>query len=89
MGILGGLSLNAIFLIDTLPLSTAEKAAVSALFITAMELTAGIILNIYLKMDIWDYSKMFLNFLGQISVFYSAVWFILSFVILKIIHKIA
>lgn len=50
-----------------------------ALVITSIELIAGVIFNIYLKADVWDYSDMPLNFLGQICLPFSAAWFLLYF----------
>ncbi|MBR2166928.1 MAG: hypothetical protein IJ920_01115 [Paludibacteraceae bacterium] len=35
-----------------------------AILITAVELISGFVLNIMLKLNIWDYSNMPLNFLG-------------------------
>lgn len=50
----------------------------SSLIITLLELGFGLILNVVLKLDIWDYSKMRFNFIGQISLRYSIYWFLLS-----------
>jgi hypothetical protein len=44
------------------------KAAAGGIFITAVELLAGIVLNKILKLGIWDYSHMDFNLLGQISI---------------------
>lgn len=52
---------------------------IGALVITCIELIAGVIFNILLRQDVWDYSNMPLNFLGQICLPFSAVWFILYF----------
>ncbi|MDO4539704.1 MAG: hypothetical protein Q4B48_01195 [Syntrophomonadaceae bacterium] len=51
---------------------------VSAIIITTLELLAGLIVNIGLDMNVWDYSKMPYNFLGQICLVYSVLWFFLS-----------
>ncbi len=50
-----------------------------ALVITSIELIAGVIFNIYLGANVWDYSDMPLNFLGQICLPFSAAWFLLYF----------
>ena len=42
---------------------------IGALVITCIELIAGVIFNILLRQDVWDYSNMPLNFLGQICRF--------------------
>ena len=50
----------------------------SALIITALEFITGLIVNIWLKMDIWDYSQLPYNFMGQICLLYSIFWFLVS-----------
>lgn len=52
---------------------------VGALVITSIELIAGVIFNIYLGANVWDYSDMPMNFLGQICLPFSAAWFLLYF----------
>ena len=46
--------------------------------ITACELVSGIILNLILGWNVWDYSNMYLNFLGQICPTFCCAWFLLS-----------
>lgn len=50
-----------------------------ALVITSIELIVGVIFNIYLGANVWDYSDMPMNFLGQICLPFSAAWFLLYF----------
>jgi uncharacterized membrane protein len=59
-------------------MSMISQMAVSALIVTAVELTVGIIVNLWLKLDVWDYSDKPYNFLGQICLLYSNYWFFLS-----------
>ena len=40
----------------------------------------GVIFNVLLKKNVWDYSKMPLNLGGQICVLYSFFWAIISIV---------
>lgn len=47
--------------------------------ITALELATGELVNNLLKLDIWDYSNMPLNFRGQICLLFSFFWCLLSF----------
>jgi hypothetical protein len=59
------------------------------------EFILGVFLNIILKLNIWDYSKMNIcgipmNLLGQINVFYMPIWFISSisaFVLFKGLYE--
>ena len=54
------------------------KAIIGSSFITSIELLFGFIFNILLKKQVWDYSKVPLNILGQICLPYSLLWLILS-----------
>lgn len=56
------------------------QALLGALIVTEAELLAGIILNIWLGLGIWDYSEMPLNFLGQICPQFALAWVGLSIV---------
>lgn len=49
-----------------------------AFIITILEFIAGCILNLYLNLNVWDYSDMPLNILGQICLPYMILWFLLS-----------
>lgn len=49
------------------------------LLITVVELAAGIIVNLWLGLDVWDYSGMAYNVLGQICPAFSMLWFLISF----------
>lgn len=50
----------------------------SAIAITLLELISGTILNIYLKLNIWNYSNQWGNMYGQICPLFSFIWFWLS-----------
>lgn len=54
------------------------QALVCCLLITAVEFVAGLVLNVWLGLNIWDYSNLPLNFMGQICLWYSALWYVLS-----------
>jgi len=58
--------------------SVISKAALCAVVVTAVELVFGIIFNMILKMNVWDYSHVPLNFLGQICPLYTVIWGILG-----------
>jgi len=47
-------------------------------FITTIELILGIILNKILKLNVWDYSNRPVNLFGQINLFNSLLWLLLS-----------
>lgn len=83
MGILGGISFISIGLINEIfewntPLLL--QCVIGGEIITIYELIAGIILNIWLGMGIWDYSHMPFNILGQISLPFTLAWCGLSLI---------
>lgn len=54
------------------------RCGLCSLAITAVELVSGCILNRWLKLGVWDYSKCRGNLLGQICLAYSFLWMLLS-----------
>ncbi len=56
------------------------KAAAGSAFITGIEYIFGVVFNIILKKNVWDYSRMPFNVSGQICALYSFFWLLLSFV---------
>ena len=79
MFVTGGLAfalLDGIFARYSLPLI--YKCIIGALLITALEFAAGYIVNLRLKLSVWDYSKMPLNLYGQICPRYTLLWAMLS-----------
>lgn len=83
MGVLGGTAMCLIHRMNggirTLP-RIAGRALLSAAFITMMEFITGEILNIRMGMNIWDYSEIPYNLDGQICLFFSMLWIVLSLV---------
>ena len=60
-----------------------QAAACSAL-VTAVELVAGVVLNLWLRLGIWDYSHLPLNLLGQICPQFALVWWVLCLVFIPV-----
>lgn len=48
--------------------------------ITILEFITGLIVNVWLGLNVWDYSDMPLNFMGQICLPFTIAWCFLSFV---------
>lgn len=82
MFFLGGLCFVLIGLINensvTLNLPLLIQQIISCFIITALELLFGLIFNVWLGFNIWDYSQIKYNFMGQICLRYSILWFLLS-----------
>lgn len=64
------------------------KAIIGSAFITAIEYIFGLIFNIILKRNVWDYSEMPLNINGQVCPLYSFFWLLLSFLFIPLADKI-
>lgn len=64
------------------------KCILGMIIITFIELIFGIAFNIVLKENVWDYSNMPYNFLGQICIPFSLIWLFLSGIAFKVIEKI-
>lgn len=79
MGIVGGICFAIIYTIENVLKNTnfATKALLSACSVTVIELITGLIVNKYFHLSVWDYSNMRFNFMGQISLVYSILWFFL------------
>jgi uncharacterized membrane protein len=60
------------------------RCALCALAVTAVEFASGYLLNMRLKMNVWDYSGMMLNIKGQVCLLYSILWGALSLIALPV-----
>lgn len=58
-------------------LSLPAAAFLGALIVTVYEFVVGIVVNIWFKWDVWDYSDRFANILGQICPLYTFYWFVI------------
>ena len=54
-----------------------KSCFIGAFVITAIEFAVGIFDNIIMDWNVWDYSDMPLNVLGQICLPFSVLWFLL------------
>lgn len=64
------------------------KCVLGSLSITAVELVFGVVFNILLHKNVWDYSNIKFNLLGQICVLYTVLWGILTALALPISKKL-
>ena len=53
-----------------------KQCVIGAVMITVTEFLAGVIVNILLGWNVWDYSELPLNVLGQICLPFSFLWMI-------------
>ena len=81
MALCGGICLCLIYFVferfPTCPLIM--KCLLGSLIITSAEFITGCIVNLAFHLDVWDYSEMPLNLLGQICLPFSVIWFLFCF----------
>lgn len=81
MVIVGGVCFLIIGLLNELytwDMALLSQMVISTAIITLVEFVAGLILNKWLGLGVWDYSNKPYNFMGQICLLYSNLWFLIS-----------
>lgn len=54
-----------------------QKSLVGAWWITMIEFVVGCIVNLWLRWDVWDYTNLSMQLMGQVSLLFSCLWFLL------------
>lgn len=83
MFIIGGLCFTLIGLLNECPnlrLSLISQGVLGSIIITTLEFISGVVINIILKWNVWDYSNQPLNLLGQICLPFSLAWIFLAII---------
>lgn len=62
----------------TWKMSLLTQMTISTLIITSLEYITGVIVNIGLGLNVWDYSNLPFNLHGQICLYFSVLWFFVS-----------
>ncbi len=65
------------------------KCAVGSLAVTSIEFIFGIIFNIMLKKQVWDYSDKPFNLLGQVCLLFSVLWGLLGIIAIPLAGKVS
>ena len=81
MGVLGGICFICLGLINEIlswetPLVL--QMLIGSIIITILEFITGCIVNLWLGWNIWDYSELPYNLLGQICLPFSILWYFIS-----------
>lgn len=86
MFILGGLCGVLIGLINenTPKMNIFKQMLLGSIIVTVLEFLCGYVINIKLGLNVWDYSNMPFNFMGQVCLLFSFVWFLLSYIVVKL-----
>ena len=83
MFVLGGFCFNCLGSINEFipwTMKLWKQMLIGASIITVLEFITGVIVNIILGWNVWDYTGVWGNVLGQICLPFSIAWFFLSFV---------
>ncbi len=81
MAILGGICFVIIGLLNEISswdMALISQMFLSAVIITTLEFVIGLIINVWLGWNIWDYINQPYNLMGQICLLFSNLWFLLS-----------
>lgn len=81
MALVGGICFIAIGAINEyIPweMSMVQQSLIGACLVTGIEFIAGLILNVWLGLAIWDYSNLPFNIMGQICLPFFFAWIVLS-----------
>ena len=86
----GGSAFLSLYLIQTTFPNTSIfiKALFGMVVITLLEFSVGLIVNRVFSLGVWDYSNLPYNLLGQISLPFSACWYILSIIAFFLLDNI-
>ena len=81
MGVLGGICFICLGLINEIlswetPLVL--QMLIGSTIITVLEFITGCVVNLWLGWNVWDYSNLPLNLLGQICLPFSILWYFIS-----------
>ena len=81
MGIVGGLCFVLIGLINegyNFNMSLVKQSVIAATIVTIVEFFSGCIINLQLGWDVWDYSNLPFNIMGQVCLPFYFLWMLLA-----------
>ena len=85
MSLTGGICFLLIYSLDSrLPIPFWLKVILCGILITLIELLVGLLVNRLLSWNVWDYSRVPFNLMGQISLPYALLWLLLSAALLPL-----
>ena len=65
------------------------RSLIGAVVITSAEFIVGVTVNLIFKWNVWDYSAIPFNFIGQICLRYCILWFLLCIPVVIICSCVA
>lgn len=82
MFVVGGICFVLIGALDEMspePPPVAVQLPMAALIVTAVELASGVVINLVMRLDVWNYSDLPFNIMGQICLYFAFLWLLLAF----------
>ena len=77
MALTGGACFLLFYIMNfTLNVGLISKCFLASFIITAFEFIVGYFVNIVFKLNVWSYAGIPYNYLGQICLLYSGIWFL-------------
>lgn len=87
MIILGGMCFMLLIRISKSGRCLATKALTGGFCITAAEFVTGCLVNLWLGLSVWDYSKEPCQFMGQVCLRFSVLWILLCLIIIPLCEQ--
>jgi len=90
MALAGGVCFWLFSFVDDVfrPRPLVVKAFLCAVGVTAVELVFGLVFNLLLGMNVWDYSDRLFHLWGQICPLFSLLWWGLGLLLLPLVEKL-
>lgn len=82
MFIAGGICFCVLIVISHSGMPFVWKCLAGGLAICTVEFAAGCIVNLWLKLNVWDYTRYGYHILGQVCLRYFVIWTLLSGVVM-------
>ena len=74
MFIAGGICFGVIILLSQTGMPFLLKCVAGGLAVCAVEFAAGMVVNVWLKLNVWDYTHYGYHIMGQVCLRYLIIW---------------
>ena len=77
MAFTGGVCFLLFYVMNfSLNINIISKCFLASFIITSFEFIVGYFVNIVFKLNVWSYAELPFNYLGQVCLLYSGIWFL-------------
>ena len=84
MAPVGGFCTLLVYYVEHLRYPILKKMVLCGIGITVIEGISGILFNIILGLNVWDYSDLYFNLFGQVCLLFTGIWMLLSYPAMKL-----